>query len=226
MSLDISRIRALCFDIDGTLSDSDDALISSIAGMLKPLKFLFPANDPKPAVRRFVMAIESPGNLTLSLLDKFGIDDQVALLGDKLYERGIRRKYRKTPSIPGAISLVERLYERYPISLVSARSARSTQAFIDQFNLQRYLVATAHAQTCRHTKPSPDPVIWAADQMGVDPEACLMIGDTTMDIRAGVSAGAQTVGVLCGFGQRDELKRAGADLILDTTSQLEQYFLL
>jgi phosphoglycolate phosphatase len=62
--------------------------------------------------------------------------------------------------------------------------------------------------------------------MGVDPEACLMIGDTTMDIRAGVSAGAQTVGVLCGFGQRDELKRAGADLILDTTSQLEQYFLL
>jgi phosphoglycolate phosphatase-like HAD superfamily hydrolase len=56
--------------------------------------------------------------------------------------------------------------------------------------------------------------------MGVKPEECLMIGDTTVDMRAGKSAGAQTAGVLCGFGEKEELLRFGADVILETTSEL------
>ena len=52
------------------------------------------------------------------------------------------------------------------------------------------------------------------------PEACLMVGDTTVDIRAGRAAGAQTVGVLCGFGEADELRKHGADLILPFPSEL------
>jgi N-acetyl-D-muramate 6-phosphate phosphatase len=47
-----------------------------------------------------------------------------------------------------------------------------------------------------------------------------MVGDTPIDIRAGRAAGAQTIGVLCGFGEREELLRAGADLILDSTADL------
>ena len=50
------------------------------------------------------------------------------------------------------------------------------------------------------------------------PAACLMVGDTTVDIRMGRAAGAQTVGVLCGFGDERELSRAGADDILPETS--------
>jgi phosphoglycolate phosphatase len=47
-----------------------------------------------------------------------------------------------------------------------------------------------------------------------------MIGDTTIDIRTGLAAGAQTIGVLCGFGTEAELRRTGAGLILRTTSDL------
>jgi phosphoglycolate phosphatase-like HAD superfamily hydrolase len=61
--------------------------------------------------------------------------------------------------------------------------------------------------------------------MGVPPSTCLMVGDTMVDILAGKKAGAQTVGVLCGFGDNRELKRAGADLILDNTSDLVGYLL-
>ena len=49
-----------------------------------------------------------------------------------------------------------------------------------------------------------------------------MVGDTTVDIRAGKSAGAQTVGVLCGFGEEDELRKRGADMILTSTAELVQ----
>ena len=65
-------------------------------------------------------------------------------------------------------------------------------------------------------------MVWAARQMGLEPQECLMIGDTTVDIRAGKAAGAQTVGVLCGFGDEKELRRAGADLILPSTADLAQ----
>ncbi len=56
--------------------------------------------------------------------------------------------------------------------------------------------------------------------MGVQPDECLMIGDTTVDIRAAKAAGAQSIGVLCGFGQEEELQRAGDDLILESTALL------
>ena len=65
-----------------------------------------------------------------------------------------------------------------------------------------------------------DPILWAAEQCGVQPEECLMIGDTTVDIRAGRAAGAQTIGVLSGFGDQKELTRARADLILPSVFDL------
>jgi phosphoglycolate phosphatase-like HAD superfamily hydrolase len=61
--------------------------------------------------------------------------------------------------------------------------------------------------------------------MGIRAEECLMIGDTTVDIRAAKAAGAQSVGVLCGFGEENELNGAGADLILASTAQLPEILL-
>jgi phosphoglycolate phosphatase len=84
----------------------------------------------------------------------------------------------------------------------------------------KYFDAVITGQSAERTKPYPDPILLAAKRMGVKPDECLMIGDTTVDIRAGKSAGAQSVGVLCGFGEEPELRRMGADMILNTTSDL------
>jgi phosphoglycolate phosphatase-like HAD superfamily hydrolase len=51
-----------------------------------------------------------------------------------------------------------------------------------------------------------------------------MVGDTTVDLRSGAAAGAQTVGVLCGFGSRRELERVGANLILKDVTELVDLF--
>jgi phosphoglycolate phosphatase-like HAD superfamily hydrolase len=51
-----------------------------------------------------------------------------------------------------------------------------------------------------------------------------MVGDTTVDILAGKAAGAQTVGLLCGFGTERELRRAGADLVLKDLPELIEVF--
>jgi phosphoglycolate phosphatase-like HAD superfamily hydrolase len=106
------------------------------------------------------------------------------------------------------------------MAVVSARDEDGTRAFLDHFNLTRHFDVIVTALSAEHTKPYPDPIIYAAQKMGVAPEACLMIGDTTVDMRAGKSAGAQAVGVLCGFGEQEELTRKGADLILKSTAEL------
>jgi len=51
-----------------------------------------------------------------------------------------------------------------------------------------------------------------------------MIGDTTVDIRAGRTASAQTVGVLSGFGSSKELTRAGANLIVNNVAEFTKIF--
>ena len=100
------------------------------------------------------------------------------------------------------------------------RDEHSSLAFIHQFHLESYFRVIVTSQTCEHTKPFPDPLLYAARQMQVAPENCLMVGDTTVDMRAARLAGMQAIGVLCGFGRQRELLRAGAHEILDSTAQV------
>ncbi len=218
MALDLARIRALCFDVDGTLSDTDDAMVARLARWLAPVRFLFPRREPQQLARRLIMASETPANFLVGLPDRLGLDDELFGLADRL------ARFSKKPKhfflVPGVREMLVALAPRYPMAIVSARDERTTCQFLERFDLTLFFRCVATATTCRHTKPYPDPILWAASQMGVPPADCLMIGDTTVDIRAGKAAGAQTVGVLCGFGERAELERVGADWILETTADL------
>jgi len=224
MSLDVARIRALCFDIDGTLSDTDDAMVFHLTRSLSILRSVFPGHDAHPFARWMVMALESPGNFVFSILDWIRLDNQLVGLRRYLSNFLARHGWSRRPPtfwlIPKARQTLESLYPHYPLAVVSARDARGTHAFLRQFDLHPFFRAVAHAQTCRHTKPFPDPILWAAQEIGIPPEACLMIGDTSVDIRAGKAAGAQTAGVLSGFGYESELRRAGADLIVPSAADL------
>jgi HAD superfamily hydrolase (TIGR01549 family) len=215
MTLDIPRIKALCFDVDGTLSDTDDVYVHKVERFFP--KFLF--KDPKHSARRFVMWVEAPGNALLGLTDTIGLDDEIIALIDWL-SRHQKRSSKTFWLIPGVDEMLTQLKGRYPMSVVSARDEKGTMRFLEQFNLVQYFDAVITGQSAEHTKPYPDPIHLAAQKMGVKPEECLMIGDTTVDMRAGKSAGAQTAGVLCGFGEEPELKKQGADMILKTTSEL------
>jgi HAD superfamily hydrolase (TIGR01509 family) len=155
----------------------------------------------------------------MGLPDRFGLDDELAALAN-WFNRRPRHGWSSYLLVPGVDQLLARLHGRFPMAVVSARDESTTRAFLDHFDLTKYFDAVITSLSAEHTKPYPDPVRLAAQKMNVAPEACLMIGDTTVDIRAGKSAGAQTVGVLCGFGEEPELKRKGADLILPSTPDL------
>jgi len=219
MPLDIHRIHALCFDVDGTLSDTDDLFVQKTSCFFKPVKYLFRDQDYLCAARRFIMWIEAPGNALMSVPDILGLDDEI-LAWVEWMNRHRTRPMKHFLLIPGVQEMLQRLHGHYPMAVVSARDERSTRMFLDQFELTPLFQVIVTALTAKHTKPYPDPVFFAADAMGVPPESCLMVGDTTVDIRAGKAAGAQTVAVLCGFGEEPELRRNGADMILPSTADL------
>ncbi|MCS7010476.1 MAG: HAD family hydrolase [Anaerolineales bacterium] len=219
MPLFVEKIRAICFDVDGTLSDTDDLMQQRLERLFRPFRFLFKGQDISRAARRLVMASETPANFLIGIPDRIGLDDEIFALFDWMARR-TSRPPKKFLIIPGVREMLEVLVTRYPLAVVSARDTRTTGYFLDQFDLRRYFQVIVTAQTCEHTKPYPDPVLYAAKTMGVPPDECLMVGDTIVDIYAGGRAGAQTIGVLCGFGEEDELRRAGADMVLATTPEV------
>ncbi|UCF62353.1 MAG: HAD family hydrolase [Anaerolineaceae bacterium] len=220
---DPDRVEAICFDIDGTLADTDDAYVQRLARALYPLGFLISEETRQNLARRWVMAAETPVNAITTLLDRLLLNQPLGAVQNTLHR--LRGEKEPHQLIPGVRTMLETLAEQYPLTIVTARQQRSAEYFLRATNLRPLFRCVATARTCSRAKPHPAPVRWAAEQIEIPPDACVMVGDTTVDIRAGVAAGAQTVGVLCGFGQRHELERSGANLILESTPELTEVLL-
>ncbi len=212
INFDSQAIRAVLFDLDGTLIDTDDALVAQWGRHLALLARLWPKLDPQNAARRLVMASEGPVNLVMTALDTIGLDRVV------VNPRKIRLTAEKP--VPGAPDVVRALTQRLPLAVVTSRGEVGARGFLEQAGLAGCFGAVVTCQTTWRIKPHPQPVRVAAAKLKVPVEACLMVGDTTVDIRAARQAGAWACGVLCGFGERDELERAGAHLILQNTALL------
>jgi phosphoglycolate phosphatase len=120
----------------------------------------------------------------------------------------------------GTVELLHELSARYYLGIVTTRSHAEAEDFLTQLELTDLIQAITGRDDTWRIKPHPSPVRHAAEQMGVPPDRCLVVGDTTVDMEAARAAGARAVGVLCGFGTEQELNRSGADRVLAETSNL------
>ncbi len=217
------EIDAIFFDLDGTLIETDDEMVEALTRRLRPLRWFVPRRDPARAARRIVMACEGPVNSILILMDRLGLNDNLLGVGDRL--RQMRGVY--TPinfrSVDGVGEMLHDLSQRYHLGIVTTRSHGEAEVFLAQQELTDLIEVIAGREDTWRIKPHPSPVRYVADKLGVPVERCLVVGDTPVDIEAARAAGARSVGVLCGFGRQDELERAGADLILKTTSELANW---
>src|SRR5688572_6973988 len=157
MSLDTTRIRAVLFDVDGTLADTDDAFIQRAGRLIRRLHFLFPQRDPTNFLRWSLMISETPLNLLMGFPDWLGVDDELAKLFNWLTARrpggqaahapagvaasvGAVADAASTPGEPpetaghfvlmaGVDTLLDDLAGRYPLAIVTARGERAALAF-------------------------------------------------------------------------------------------------
>jgi phosphoglycolate phosphatase len=165
-------------------------------------------------MRRVVMLAESPTQVVLGIADRLNLDGPLNRLIDYLAPHG------PTRAIPGVVDMVGELRGRYRLGVVSAGPKRAVERFLDEHGLRDAMEFVAVGGTFRRTKPHPMPIVEAARALGVPVESILMVGDTTVDMKAGRAAGAQTFGVTSGFGRRRDLTREHAGDIADSAAIL------
>lgn len=221
--LDKSKIKAIIFDVDGTLRDTDDEMVRSIELFLLKFEFLISSKKAQTAARSIVMSMENPAQIILHYADKWGWDKFIHQIIQGI--RWLLKPFKNTQSfqtIEGVKAMIAELSQHYPLAVASAGDEQTVKAFLAHAGIAPYFNCVATALTCPYTKPFADPLVWAALQMGVDIENCIMVGDTTVDMMAGNNAKTQTVAVLCGFGEREELAALNPNLILTTTADLAE----
>jgi len=212
-------IEAILFDLDGTLIDTDDQVAASLAQYLAPLMRFFPI-APTALARRLTMWAETPGNTLMTLFDVMGLDDNIFAIGDRLRRwRGLYPRL-DLPLIPGADTVLHALSYRYRLAIVTTRGRRDAEAFLTQHRLAHLFDLVVTRESTRRLKPHPGPIRFAANRLGIPPYHCVMVGDTTADVRSARAAGAWAVATLSGFGERKELERAGAHLVLASVADL------
>ncbi|MCS7039303.1 MAG: AI-2E family transporter [Anaerolineae bacterium] len=212
-------VAGILFDLDGTLADTDDTLIAELAARLGRWRRLFPQGDPRPFLRHLVVMAEGPVNGLITQLDRLGLDDEAFRLSRWFARLLGQRRAEDMVLIPGVEATLQRLKPTYRLALVTTRDREAVGHFLQRNGLADLFDAVVTRDDVRRLKPHPEPVILAAQRLGLTPQECLMVGDTAVDIQAGGAAGARTVGVLCGFGQERDL--ADADRVLPTTADLD-----
>src|SRR5690606_13896415 len=130
MALDLARIRAICFDVDGTLSDTDDQWVLSFEKRLRVFRRFFPNGEVRSFARWAIMCAETPGNLIYHLLDRANLDAHLGRAYNYLCQHHVERRPGRFLLIPGVREALERLYCRYPMAVVSARGRQGTLDFI------------------------------------------------------------------------------------------------
>ena len=219
----LDRVKAILFDLDGTLVETDNRWARTLAERLAPLRRAFPRLDTRASSRRIVMALETPTNYAMSLCEHLGLGSDLLGLADLVRKSKGLATHERSEMIEGSRELLETLNGRVKMAVVTTRARREATAFIEQLGFQRFFPVVVTREDVWWMKPHPTPVLKAASSLGVSPDHCLMVGDTTMDIRSARRAGAFAVGVLSGYGEREELERAGAQLVLKRAALLLGY---
>jgi phosphoglycolate phosphatase-like HAD superfamily hydrolase len=217
---DFSAVEAVLFDLDGTLVETTNRWAQVVAGKLSPLRRILPRLDTVRLGRQIVMSLEVPGNYAVSLAERLHLGGALAGISDRVRRSKGLATRGSSQLIPGSLELVQALSGHYRLAVVTTRARAEAYAFLQRAGLAGVFDAVVTREDVLPMKPHPAPVRRAAQLLGVPTARCLMVGDTTMDVCAGRRAGALTVAVLSGFGDRHELTRSQPDLILDTVAQL------
>jgi HAD superfamily hydrolase (TIGR01509 family) len=215
----MARVRAVLFDVDGTLLDSNDAHAHAWLDALRG----HGVDVPFDLVRSKI----GMGGDKL-LMEIAGIDHE-SVDGRLLNERRTAvLKAFYLPDIgplPGARALVQRLTSRgLPCIAVTSSSKEDLADLLRAAAVADVLTDAVTADDADESKPAPDLVQAALDRLGIGPRDAVMIGDTPYDISAARSAGVSTIALRSGGWTDDDLADAIAiyDHAADLLSQIEE----
>ena len=213
----LTRPEGVIFDLDGTLVDTVRARIDGWIEVLSAEGFDVSPETIGPKIgmdgKRLAREVAEANGRTLSGEDAERIDRAAGEAFDRR-----NREPRPMPGVHLLIGTIEELGLRWLIATSSRRE--QVVASVAALGLERppEIVDGSHVE---HAKPAPDLLLLAAEQLGLAPEQCWYVGDSTWDVRAAVAAGMAAIAVTAGAAvSADELRKAGATRVVTTLDEL------
>ena len=215
----LKHIRAVLFDLDGTLIDSAPDLGAAADKMrldrgLSSLPY---------ALYRPLAGAGARGMLKIAF-DMTPEHADFMAMREEFFANYEAAMTVKTYVFDGVQDLIAGLQARdLPWGVVTNKMARFTDPLTQAMPLFASASAIVSGDTTPHPKPHPEPMLEAARRLGLAPELCLYVGDDERDIVAGRAAGMRTVAANYGYlGEKTDISSWGADLKIDSPIQLLQ----
>ena len=205
-------IRAVLFDLDGTVVDSAPDLAGA-ANEMRRARGL--AEVPYARLRAMV------GSGARGLVgEAFGVgpdDESFIELRDEFLARYESRMTLQTRIFEQVETLLDALDARaVPWGIVTNKAIRYADPLTRALGLHERAAVVIGGDTTPHSKPHPAPLLEAARRMHIDPACCLYVGDDIRDVQAGQAAGMCTVAVTWGYlGVGDPVESWGAHHTVD-----------
>lgn len=204
-------LRLALFDCDGTLVDSQHAIVDSMTEAWRAHGL----GEPDPdAVRRVVGLSLVPAVAALLPLADAPVHVAVAESYKDAFATRRHRGVAEEPLYPGILETLDRLEAAgVLLGVATGKSRRGLLSVLERHGLTERFV-TLQTADVGPGKPHPDMVFRALAESGADVTGTVMIGDTTYDIQMARNARVASVGVSWGYHEVPELVAAGADRIV------------
>jgi len=209
-------IKAVLFDLDGTLLDSAPDLVATL-NHLRSGRGL--SAMPVDELRHFV-SHGAPG------LIKAGMppcDEEAFQQSRKAFlEHYADNSFIKTRPFDGIEGVLEKLKNAgIPWGIVTNKAEFLTLPIVEKAGWTSTAAAVICGDSLEHSKPHPAPVVAACELMGVQPSETLMVGDDKRDIEAGIRAGCQTALVTYGYAtEQDCLEMQTQTILIEAPEDL------
>lgn len=212
-----ARIRAVLFDLDGTILDTAADLAAAANAMLAQVgRATLPEAQIRDYIGRGVQNL-----VTRSLEATGGATAQEASSALAAFERhylaGIADRTRPYAGVVEGMEALARA--GIPMGCVTNKAARFTEPLLQRTGLMRFLRVVVSGDTVANKKPHPEPMLHAAAKLGVSPAETLVVGDSLNDVASARAAGCPVVVVPYGYREGLAIEALGADAVVATVEE-------
>jgi len=211
----VARIRAVIFDLDGTLADT----LADIGGAMNQV--LANHGLPQHPVGTY-RGLIGGGALNLARRAAPELDEQRhEELAAEFRDRYSQAWVTHAVPFPGAIKLLKALHARgLLLAVLSNKADVGTRAVVKALFPDQPFQRIFGEREGIPRKPHPQAALEIAEALGVAPDECIYVGDSEVDVQTSHRAGMRNISVLWGFRTRDELVAAGATTLVENPSQI------